>query len=105
MPEFESGVNNEHIAAFLKKGGQKAARILSILGKQKQFYNTIMTPIGQELLREVLFLMEEKLDLIINEKSSEADRAEYRVLKKIALSWSEKISGYLKNIETIKNAE
>ena len=49
--------------------------------------------------------MEAKLELIINETATDKDKAEYRVLKQIAMTWSDKINDYLRNIEKVKGGQ
>lgn len=102
---MHNGITKEQIDALIKKNGKKTARLLSILGKQQQFYNAVSSPIGAELMNDVIGLMEAKLELIINETATEKDKAEYRVLKQIALTWSDKINDYLRNIEKVKSGQ
>ena len=101
---MDNRLTRDEVDGFLKKGGRKVSRVLSSLGKNRQFLNAVTSPVGKEIMDEVIDQMEAKLELIINEKSSEADRAEYRVLKKIALSWADKINDYMKNIQTVKSS-
>ena len=98
---LDTKITTSDIDTFRAKGGRDAPRILEILGKQAQFYNAATTPIGQELLRDVIAMMEAALDPIINESATQLDRAKYSVAREIALSWADKISNYLSGIDKI----
>jgi len=89
------------IERFEKKHSQKAARILSALGKAQPFNEAIETEIGQELLKDAIIRMNEIVELIVEEKSTENDRAEFRALKRVTLAWSSKIETYRKNLDEV----
>ena len=85
-------VSKSAIEKFQKRHGKKAARILSILGEKLQpFYRAIQSDIGQELLKDAIFKMNEILEKIIDETADSKDLAEFRVLRHITLEWSKKI--------------
>jgi len=91
-----------NVTDFLKKRGTYGANLLSVLGKQKQFVDALNTEIGKELLKDAMALMEDRLTRIIEEKSTEAERAEYRALNKIISAWSARLSSYYKGLDQIK---
>lgn len=97
-------VTKADIEKFLNSAGHRAKRVLSVLGKTSQFYNAASHPIGQELLADIVANMERLLEKIVNEDSTDKDRADYRAFRALAISWGEKISKYLEKIEEIKNS-
>lgn len=85
-------MDNIKIDNFIKKNGKHADKILTILGKDTKFVNALNTPVGEELLKDMLAMMEDRLTKIVNEESTEADRAEYRVLKELSRKWIDRIN-------------
>ncbi len=90
------------IESFLRKTGKRGAAVISVLGKNEQFINAISTPLGEELLRDVIVIMEEKLELIYNEKASTEDKADFRALKRISERWVGRINQQRKLTDVIK---
>lgn len=90
-----------------KKMGQKnASQILSALGKDKQFLNALETPLGQELLKDAVSCIEDKISLILQEKDEPKDRAELKAYMNITKKWSDVINRYNKNREVFdKNTQ
>jgi len=82
-------------------GAARAKKMFSVLGKNQQFANAVASPIGQELLTDALELAESLLEKIVLMKASDEDLAEYRVLMKLLTNWQQKITKYLKGVETI----
>src|SRR3990167_7870296 len=99
---LDSKLNAEDVDKFLRKTGNKGARIISILGSNQPFYEAIHTDLGQEILKDAIMIMESLLEKIVNEESTDAERAEYRALKKITTLWAERINNYLARINEIK---
>lgn len=99
----------EMMEKFLHDGGKRASAILSLLGKNQQFVNAIMTPIGKEILTECAQSMQEIMQLILDEKDTPENRAEFRVLRKITDKWTMKINAYYSGMkevhETVSKAE
>lgn len=100
MDELNQGKVNK----FLERTGRRGATILSILGKNAQFIKAISTPLGEELLRDMIVMMEEKLELIYNEKASEDDKADFRSLKRISNIWISRINKYKALSDDIKTS-
>ena len=92
----------DYIKRHGKKGQEKVSRILSSLGKSEQFLNAIQSPLGTELLTDLISMMEEKLDKIINETADDKDRADYRACKILSLRWADRINAYNKNLTELK---
>ena len=95
-------LTEEHIQKQLKQlarkmGQQNASKLLSVLGRNKQFLNAIETPIGQELLRDAVSNIEDKISLILQEKDEPKDRAELKAYLVILNTWQQRISEYNKD--------
>jgi hypothetical protein len=86
-------------------GRVKSAKDIKILGEQDRFYKAINTEVGQELLKDAANRAEELFRKIWNEEESDAERAEFRVLKHLIGRWSEKINAYVKNLGVIKGGK
>ena len=86
-----------------KMGSKQAGILLNVLGKNKQFLSALDTPVGQELLKDVVSNMERIVKLILEEKESEQDRAELRAYKSFADKWSKRLVRYNKDRETFNN--
>lgn len=100
---MESNINLQDIDEFKKKHGSAiAGRLLSSLGKQRQFMQAWDTPIGKEILGLVIPLAEEKLDKIINESADDKDKADYRAYMRILTLFRDRINSYYKNLNKIK---
>jgi len=97
-------VTKEELERFINKHGKNASKMLSILGKGQQFVNAIESPVGTEIMGEMLTALEIKLELIINEKADAKDLAEYRVLRNLANNWVNKINDHLNRVEEVKKS-
>lgn len=94
-------INQQVIENFIQKHGKKASQILSALGKSQPFIEAIQTNIGQELLKDALEMIQERLDKIINEEATELEKAEYRVLRTITTRWVDKINNHTKLLSEV----
>lgn len=97
-------VTKEELERFIQKHGKNSSKMLSILGKGQQFVNAIESPVGAEIMGEVLIKLESLLELIINEKADAKNLAEYRVLREIANNWVNKINDHLNRVEEVKKS-
>jgi len=77
-----------------KIGSESSRRLLSVLGKNKQFYNAISTNAGQELLRDAVKQMESRIEKIVAEEDDLNTRAELRAYRSILSAWSSTINKY-----------
>jgi len=99
---FELDVTPDEIEKFLAVHGTKGVKTLSVLGKDRHFMLAIRSEIGQELLRDLMAIMEHKLNKIIELKASELEKAEYTAYRKLFFSWVGKIKRFEKNRAKIK---
>ena len=91
-----------YIARHGKKGKEMVSRLLSALGKDEQFLNAFNSPVGSELLSDLVEIMETRLDKIIDETAEEKDKAEFRVAKELATRWVGKINEYNRHLKQLK---
>jgi hypothetical protein len=82
-----------------KMGQENASKLLSALGRDKQFLNAIETPVGQELMKDATASIEDKLVLWLQDKDTPEDKAEVKAYLKIINKWQTTISRYNKNKE------
>lgn len=91
------------IETFSKNHGvAKTTRLLSILGKNKQFIDAWEKPAGKEILGHLLVMTDKRLDKIIDETADDKDRAEYRVCLELLANFRDKINSHEKNLSTLK---
>jgi hypothetical protein len=82
------GIDKDKLKLYARaEGGKKAQKLLHVLSKTDGFVKAFNSPIGQEVMEDALEVAEEILDKIVNETASDADRAEFRALKKIIARW------------------
>jgi len=88
-----------------KHGPQKTGRLLSALGKDRQFMAAWDTPAGQEIMSKLLSMADEGLDRIINETADDRVRAEYRVCMTLLKYFRDRINKYQKNLNELKGGK
>ncbi len=88
-------MEDERLVSLSRKlGPENARRLLSVLGKNKSFYNAIETPVGQELLKDVIHQIDKRIQKIIVEEDTPEIRAELRAYISILNTWSKTINKY-----------
>lgn len=105
--DWDIDISPQTLKEYTERHSPKScARIMSILGKKQPFYQAIRSEIGQELLKDVIYRLELLLEKIIeddpNKKITNQEKTEYRVLKKIAETWSLRIQKYLDKVDKLK---
>ena len=96
--EFTEDQVNKTLTKLARKMGQKnASNLLSVLGRDKQFINAVDSSLGQELLKDATSCIEDKINLILQEKDTLEDRAEVRAYLSIINRWQGTINRYNKN--------
>lgn len=95
-------MRQEHIENLVKEiGAKRTSLFLSSLAKQSKLIEVLDTDFGKEIMNEAIERVDFLLRRIIDEKSTEEDRAEFRVLKTILNRWCDKILAYKAGIEKI----
>jgi len=92
---------SQQIDMFLKKHGRTGSRVLSFLGFHRAFIQAISSEIGRELLKDLMSLMDNRLDLIINMEAGDNEKAEYRAYLKLFNIWAGRIQKYNQFIDKI----
>lgn len=93
------------IQDIVEKGDKRGIELLSILNKQRKFAEALNSEIGKLLMNDAVLRADEILHKIVEEKSTVAERAEYRALKRILSDWSGHINSYLCNLEKVAKGE
>jgi hypothetical protein len=97
-------LNKEDVLKLFKyKQSKEAQKILEVVIDQTKFKDAFLSEVGQALLQDIGYRLEELFPKIVNEKITEQEMAEFRALKFIVERWINKIDMYIKNIQGIKN--
>ena len=106
MEDLKDRITEEDIRRYTKKrGAQNTSRLLSILGKKKQFLNAWESPVGQELMTHLLIDAESLLEKIIKEEATPEEIAEFRVIRRWLVSVEEKITSYYSDLNNLKGVK
>jgi len=92
-----------------KHGAQKTGRLLSVLGKDKQFTAAWESPVGKDIMGKLLSMSDDGLTMMINEDygnlSEERVKAEYRVCMTLLKYFQDRINKYGKNLKELKGGK
>lgn len=75
-----------------KKGLNNAKTFLDVLSRNRQFKAANETPIGQELMTDLLRILKDGIELILSNKDTPETRAEIKVCREILARWSNRIA-------------
>jgi len=98
---------DEAVERYLRTHGEKAKKVLSVMGKNRQLVNALSSPLGQELLKDVLELNESALNKLLetdidNSKERFAEiRAEYKESAKLLQRYLDKITKFQEGLEKV----
>jgi len=98
-------MTSEQIQAFLKKHGDRGAKVMERLGTIQSFVEAIGTELGKELLGEYIKRYNELLNYVCEkgEKTEPEKLIELRIVDFTILEWSRKICYYNNKIREIGN--
>ena len=99
MELFETEVNKTLQQLARKMGQENVSKLLSALGRDKQFLNAIESTTGQELMKDAVGSIEDKLVLWLQGKDTPEDKAEVKAYLNIVNKWQANINRYNKNKE------
>jgi len=105
MPSFfkdSVSLNAADLQKFLAVHGKKGVKTLSLLGKYQFFHEAMQSTVGQQILNDVIVQMEKLLDRIMEMKATDYEVMEYKTLKGLLLSWSERIAIFERAKKKIK---
>lgn len=97
-----SEVTPAHIEKFLAIHGRKGVKTLSLLGRINRLKEALQTPVGQELLQEIMTKMEVRLQKILDRESTDQEEIEYNTLRELFLAYTDKIVKYYNLAEKVK---
>jgi methionyl-tRNA synthetase len=84
------GIDQRELELYARaNSGAKAQKMINVLQKTHGFIEAFENPIGQEVLLDALQISEAILDKIVEETATDAERAEFRALKKIISRWQD----------------
>jgi len=86
---------------LLKDRSKRGSDFREILMRQKEFSDAFNTPIGFELLKDLLAKGEELLKKISEDTATADEKKEYKIVKDMTLLWAKRIDAYQKNIITL----
>ena len=95
----EDQINKSLTQLARKMGKERASVLLSVLGKNKQFLSALDSPVGQELLKDAVLAIQNKMELIMDEKDKPQDRAELQAYLSITRKWAKRLTEYNKDTE------
>jgi hypothetical protein len=98
-------LTRNEIDDFLKKARKRGERTLSLLGKYQEFIKALSTPIGNELLSDLITKHEILLDKISNLNATDEEKMMYKVVRELILVWSTRIANFNEAVNSIKKGE
>jgi hypothetical protein len=102
-PISSDNITVEQLERFIEKYGRRATNTMSVLGKYEPFIQAIQTDVGKEILRDDIVRHEILLTKIYNDQADDAEKAEFRYLKRRLLVNAERIQLWLDGLKNIKN--
>lgn len=104
-----SNIGIKEVQELFKKVGERRGNLyLSILKKNNSLIEALTTDVGREILKDSVKRTDHLLLKIVEEKATEEDKAEFRVLKRTLETWAVKVNQYeqtLKNVMEKVNGE
>jgi len=94
----------EEVDSYLAKMRKRGERTLSLLGQYNDFVTAVNTPIGRELLADLVREHEGLLDKISGLGATDEDKMQYQVVRRLLLAWSSKIAAFENKVQEIKRA-
>ena len=88
----------------LRMAGKRGNDVLASLIKNLTFIDTFNTTIGRELLRDLVKRGNELLDIVSDpeREATVGEKAEYKVVRLMIVSWATRIENYLKSVGEIQ---
>lgn len=99
---IKNDLRKEEVSNFMARFGRPGKRLVEYVLDQADWAAAFNTSVGQEVLKEVRVLLDEKLGKIVDGTADDDDRAEFRVLKRLGEAWAKRIMAYQKAINKIK---
>ena len=97
--------SQSEIRDYLDRNRKKGSQTLSLLGRDIAFIQAIQSPIGHELLKDLVSRHETLLEKVGNISATDEEKLEFKVVKRLIQEWTERITRYEKNLdEVVKGA-
>lgn len=93
--------SNTQVMEYLSKMGERGAKTLKILGKMQDFITAVNTPIGKELMDDLITEHEMLLLRIARFEATEEDKADYKAVSRLLGTWASKIAKYENKLKEI----
>ena len=83
----------------------RGTKTLESLVSDITFLDVFNTPIGKELLKDLLLQHDELLTIICDpeQEATIGQKAEYKIIRVIIKKWASRINNYLKSVSEIQN--
>jgi hypothetical protein len=95
--------NDEQISEYVNKIRKRGVNTLKVFENSIDFMTAIRTPIGQQLLKDIIHIHNEYFERMIAEDTKEWEKGVYRELTRIIGTWSERVAVYAKGVEQYEN--
>ena len=103
LDEWDIEITPTQLENFLRKYKKPAVKVLEILGRNQPFYHAVHTPIGKELLKNLMDRLDVLSEKLVSGEMSAEERAEYQVCRTMLQDWSQKITKYQQLANKIKD--
>ena len=101
--EWDINISPGDVENFIKEHGwQNSQRIFTVLGKYSDFYDAIRSPVGKEILRDLMNRINAKLESIATNEANDQDKMEYKVCCELLESYAKKIKIYITHAKKLK---
>jgi hypothetical protein len=94
----------EEVDNYLTKMRKRGERTISLLGQYNDFIVAMNTSVGRELLSDLVREHEGLLDKISGLDATDEDKMQYKVVRRMLLTWSGKIAAFENKVQEIKKA-
>lgn len=92
---MESGINALDIARFTKKTNARAsARLLSILGRKREYVDAINSDVGKLLFERIVPRLEELFEKVAEDEATPEEKMEMKVTRRLLQNWASEIHRY-----------
>ena len=88
-----------------RTNAKATAKLLSFLGRKREFVDQINTEIGQALFHKVTHRLDELFEKIAEETASSEEKMEFRITRKLLTDWAGEMFEYTKAKRKLQGKE